>query len=421
MASPLRPEVVEAAASAIRHHDHASRRSPESRPRTCSQASRKTLRETEVGVSRKRPRDPNLDRRHIMHPEDGAPNWAAPRTTRADIPAAMVGVTKIQRGNASYWLNAVAEGGDDYYTKPGEAPGEWVGELAAELGLAGQVDPESYAAILEGRDPISGDQLLTRPATKVYTRPDGSQRRAEPVLGYDVRFAAPKSVSLLYALGDEEIRARLLAVYDDAVRQGLAHLEDRACLVQRGSGGTRIERGEGFVAMAFRHRMSRAGDPALHTHVLVSNLTRAASDGRWLTLASPKGRSPLWTHGKSAGVVFQAALRAGIGREFGLDFEPVRHGYADIRGFSREVIEAFSTRSQEIGKWLEEHGVSSVAAAQTAAYRTRDAKDYGVDADQRSAEWIEQAATFDLTPAGVREMTEQGKAPRAAGDRRGRP
>ena len=194
-----------------------------------------------------------------------------------------------------------------------------------------------------------------------------------------------------------------------------------ACLVQRGNGGARIEPGEGFVAMAFRHRMSRAGDPALHVHVLVSNLTRAASDGRWLTLASPKGRSPLWTHGKSAGVVFQAALRAGILREFGLDFEAVRHGYADIRGFSREVIEAFSTRSQEIGKWLEEHGVSSVAAAQTAAYRTRDAKDYGVDADERSAEWIEQAATFGLTPAGVREMTEQGRPPRAAGDHRGRP
>ena len=42
----------------------------------------------------------------------------------------MVGVTKIQRGNANYWIEAVAEGGDDYYTKPGEAPGEWVGELA---------------------------------------------------------------------------------------------------------------------------------------------------------------------------------------------------------------------------------------------------------------------------------------------------
>lgn len=321
----------------------------------------------------------------------------------------MVGVTKIQRGNANYWLNAVAEGGDDYYTKPGEAPGEWIGELAAEMGLSGQVDAESYAAILEGRDPTSGDQLLTRPATKVYTRPDGTERRAEPVLGYDVRFSAPKSVSLLYALGDDETRARVLAVVDEAVRQGLLHLEDQACLVQRGDGGTRIEPGTGFVAMAFPHRMSRAGDPALHIHVLVSNLTRAISDGRWLTLASPKGRTPLLTHGKSAGVVFQAALRAGFLREFGLEFEAVRHGYADLRGFSREAIEGFSTRSREIGQWLKEHGLSSVAAAQTAAYRTRDAKDYGVDADKRTAEWIEQAELYDLTPAGMVEMMKAGR------------
>ncbi len=322
----------------------------------------------------------------------------------------MVGVTKIQRGNAGYWLKAVAEGGDDYYTKPGEAPGQWLGSLADELGLQGTVEAEAYAAIFEGRNPLNDDQLLTRPATKLYTRPDGSQRRAEPVLGYDVRFSAPKSVSLLYALGDKEVRARLLAVYDEAVRQGIAHLEAVACLVQRGEGGRRIERGEGFVAMAFRHRMSRAGDPALHTHVLISNLTRAASDGRWLTLASPKARTPLLTHGKSAGVVFQAALRAGILREFGLEFHSVRHGYADLRGFTREAIEAFSTRSGEIGRWMAEHGVSSVAAAQTAAYRTRDAKDYGVDADRRTAEWIEQARPHGLTPQGIRGRVEVSKA-----------
>lgn len=321
----------------------------------------------------------------------------------------MVGVTKIQRGNADYWLNAVAQGGDDYYTKPGEAPGEWVGELADELGLSGQVDAEAYAAILEGRDPLSGDQLVQRPPTRVYTRPDGSQRRAEPVLGYDVRFSAPKSVSLLYALGDSDIRGRVLRVLDDAVRQGITHLESEACMVQRGKGGMRIEAGDGFVGMAFRHRMSRAGDPALHVHVLIANLTRARSDGRWLTLASPKGRSPLWPHGKSAGVVFQAALRAGFLREFGMEFEAVRHGYADLRGFSREAIDGFSSRSREIGAWMAEHGVSSVAAAQTAAYRTRDAKDYGVDADQRSAEWIEQAEQYGLTPAGVAEMAREGR------------
>lgn len=316
----------------------------------------------------------------------------------------MVGVTKIQRGNAGYWLAAVAEGGDDYYTKPGEAPGEWIGGLAADLELAGQVDAAGYSAILDGRDPTSGLQLVKRPDTRYRQRPDGTEKRVEPVLGYDVRFSAPKSVSLLYALGDEKTRARILPVVNEAVRQGLAHLEAEACMVQRGKGGARIERGTGFVGMAFRHRMSRAGDPALHVHVVISNLTRAASDGKWLSLASPKGRSPLWPHGKSAGVVFQAALRAEFLREFGLPFEEVTNGYADLQGFGREVIDALSTRSREIAGWLEEHGVDSVAARQTAAYRTRDKKDYGVDEDGRRGEWIEQTAPYGITPKSVGEM-----------------
>ncbi len=316
----------------------------------------------------------------------------------------MVGVTKIQRGNAGYWLAAVAEGGEDYYTKPGEAPGEWIGALAADLELSGQVDAAGYGAILEGRSPVDGSQLVKRPDTRYRLRPDGTEKRVEPVLGYDVRFSAPKSVSILYALGDEETRARVLTVVNEAVRQGLAHLEAEACMVQRGKGGARIERGTGFVGMAFRHRMSRAGDPALHVHVVISNLTRAASDGKWLSLASPKGRSPLWPHGKSAGVVFQAALRAEFLREFGLPFDAVKNGYADLRGFGRDVIDALSTRSREIARWTEEHGVDSIAAKQTAAYRTRDKKDYGVDEDDRRGEWIEQTAPFGITPESLGEM-----------------
>ncbi|HYQ78790.1 MAG TPA: MobF family relaxase [Solirubrobacterales bacterium] len=323
----------------------------------------------------------------------------------------MVGVTKIQRGNAGYWLSAVAEGGDDYYTKPGEAPGEWVGELADELGLHGQIDPAGYGAILEGRDPTSGAQLLKRPETRFRLRPNGTEKRVEPVLGYDVRFSAPKSISLLYALGSKEAQERIVAVMNDAVKQGIAHLEKEACMVQRGAGGVHLEPGRGFVGMAFRHRMSRAGDPALHVHVVISNLTRAASDGKWLSLASPKGRSPLFPHGKSAGVVFQAALRAGILREFGLEFDAVRNGYADLKGFPRELIDAFSTRAREIADWMERNGVDSVKAAQTAAYRTRAAKDHDIDIDERRVEWEAQAEPFGFTPQSTEAMIASG-APR---------
>ena len=321
----------------------------------------------------------------------------------------MVGVTKIQRGNAGYWLAAVAEGGDDYYTKPGEAPGEWVGELADELGLSGQVDPAGYSAILEGRSPQDGRRLLTRPDTRFRERPDGTQKRVEPVLGYDVRFSAPKSVSLLYAFGSESVRSRVVEVMNEAVRQGIAHLEHHACMVQRGKGGERLERGTGFAGMAFRHRMSRAGDIALHVHVVISNLTRAESDGKWMSLASPKGRAPLYPYAKSAGVVFQAALRAGILRKFGLEFEAVKNGYADIKGFSRDLIDAFSTRSREIADWMEKHGVFTVAAAQTAAYRTRQAKDHDVDVDKRLLEWEDRAAPFGFTRESVEEMVSEAE------------
>jgi conjugative relaxase-like TrwC/TraI family protein len=156
-----------------------------------------------------------------------------------------------------------------YYSKPGEAPGEWLGEQAEELGLQGRIDRAAYAAVLEGRDPSTGRMLVRRPPTRTFTDAAGREHTKEPVLAYDVRFAAPKSVSLIYALGDEGVRERVLRAHDRAVAAGIRYLEREACFVQRGRGGKQIERGEGFVAMAFRHRMSRARDPALHTHVLV--------------------------------------------------------------------------------------------------------------------------------------------------------
>lgn len=329
----------------------------------------------------------------------------------------MVGITKIQRANANYWINAVAEGEDDYYTKPGEAPGEWIGELAGDLGLEGRIDRDEYAAALAGQHPESGEELVRRPKPRTFTDSVGRERHVEPVLGYDVRFSAPKSVSLLYAVGSPEIRDAVVAAHDAAVREAFVYLEREACFVQRGPGGNEIQPGAGLMGMAFRHRMSRAGDPALHTHVVVPNTTRALSDDRWLSLASPKGRSAFWQHAKVAGYVYQAALRAEVTRELGAQWGEVRNGYADLAGIERPVIEHFSQRRMEIAAALAERGVDSAAAAEVAAYRTRDAKDYGVDVDERRAEWIARAAEFDLSAESIEGMLSrsQPREPRPAG------
>jgi len=316
----------------------------------------------------------------------------------------MVGITKIQRGNANYWINAVAEGGDDYYTKPGEAPGEWIGELSHELGLEGRIERDEYAAALAGQHPGTGDELVRRPKPRTFTDSVGRERHAEAVLGYDVRFAAPKSVSLLYAVGSPEVRSIVVAAHDAAVREAFSYLEKNACFVQRGAGGKELQPGDGLIGMAFRHRMSRAGDPALHTHVVTPNTTRGAYDGRWLSLASPKDRSAFWQHAKAAGYLYQAALRAEVTRELGVEWGEVKNGHADLAAIERPVIEHFSQRRMEIEAAMAERGVDSAAAAEVAAYRTRDAKDYGVDVDERREEWIARAAEFDLGAESIDEL-----------------
>jgi conjugative relaxase-like TrwC/TraI family protein len=205
----------------------------------------------------------------------------------------MVGVTKIGKANANYWIEAVAEGGDDYYTKPGEAPGQWMGNLAADLGLEGEIDRAEYTALLAGKNPKTGKVLINRPETRTFVDASSKTRRLDPILGYDIRFSSPKSISLLWAIGSEEVQAAVLRAQDYAVREALGYLERHACYVQRGKGGKRLEPGEGFISMGFLHRSSRSGDMALHVHVVTANMTRALSDGRWLSLANPKRQSPL--------------------------------------------------------------------------------------------------------------------------------
>ena len=99
----------------------------------------------------------------------------------------------------------------------------------------------------------------------------------------------------------------------------------------------------GLVAAAFRHRTSRAGDPQLHTHVLVANLGRGP-DGRWSAL---DGRR-LYAHARAASFVYQAVLRAELTRTLGLEWLPVRNGIAELVGVPKPVLRAFSRRRAEI-------------------------------------------------------------------------
>jgi conjugative relaxase-like TrwC/TraI family protein len=287
----------------------------------------------------------------------------------------MLGIGKLGAGAEDYYLSAVAAGREDYYLREGEAPGRWVGQGARSLGLAGEVEAPELSAVLAGRDVQTDERLVRGP---------GGGRSRTP--GFDLTFRAPKSVSLLFALGDPASSAEALASHERAVEAALSHLEDHATHLRRGAGGAERVPALGLVGAAFVHRTSRAGDPALHTHVLVANVAED-HEGRVGALDS----RAIYRHAKTAGYLYQAELRYQLGERLGVEWGPVEHGVADIEGVPRRVIEAFSRRRQEIEQRMAERGETSARAAQAAALDTRAAKDYGVSVERLEAQWRARA------------------------------
>ncbi len=285
----------------------------------------------------------------------------------------MLSIGKLGRGQESYYLETVASGAEDYYVGRGEAPGRWLGTMTAELGLDGRVCADDLRQVLAGVDPISGRRFA-----------GGGERR---VPGFDLTFCAPKSVSVLWALGDREVSAVVRAAHDASVDAALAYVEEQACWSRRGTNGFIHLRGDGFVAAAFRHRTSRAGDPHLHSHVVVANATRS-DDGRWGALDARH----VYLHAKTAGYLYEAHLRAELTCRLGVEWTPVVNGIADIVGIPATVLDRFSTRRHEIETELAERGETSARAAQYAVLETRQAKDYNVDPLALHGLWAEQVA-----------------------------
>ena len=172
------------------------------------------------------------------------------------------------------------------------------------------------------------------PWTAPNSSPGGSLLAG--VAGFDLTFSAPKSVSLLYGLGPDEVAEAVRSSHDTATRDALHYLERHALYARRGAGGDQRVETTGAVAAAFRHRTSRAGDPQLHTHVLLANVV-LGSDGRY---SAPDARL-IYFHGRTAGFVYQAVLRAELSSRLGVRFETSHNGLAEIEGVDKEMLRAF--------------------------------------------------------------------------------
>lgn len=387
-----------------------------------------------------------------------------------------------------------------YYADSVDGPGRWLGRGVGPVTLRGEVDPLMLRAVLLGRDPRTGEQLvgargsavragrLDRHAgvevagsgdgtelltmaeaaslldvssrylrrlageTHALRRRQSAQRDARQavddtprsyldasrgacrahwrvsreevgrfaaarqtptaVVGYDLTFSVPKSVSILWATAGAARREQILAAVHRAVGAGIDYLQDHAAFVQRPPGtnhrAPRRDTARGLLAASYLHATSRALDPQLHCHVVVANMAERA-DGAVRAL---DGR-PLYAHAKTAGYLAAAELRNGLSRRLGVEWQAVERGVADIAGVPPEAIAEMSRRSQAMGELLDaltpgnltdelaRSGAASPAARQVAAYGTRAAKDHAVDPAALRPDWARRldAVGFDRSVA----------------------
>lgn len=290
-----------------------------------------------------------------------------------------------------------------YYTKyladsPGEVPGVWTGAQAAALGLAGDVDGDDLLAVLEGRDPTTGTPLGRPFADR--TLANGTVVRA--VAGFDATFSAPKSLSVLWALTHDE---RLLAAHDTAVRAALDHLERYGATTRVRSRNGRLHPDTHGLTMAtFRQATSRADDPQIHTHAVISakvqtdDLAWRALDARYLK-----------RYQRMLGGLYQSVLRNELAHRFGVAWTPIEHGQAELLGVPDELCHQFSKRSTQVERAIADKRTDFItrrgrepnqwelaALKREAAAVTRSTKT-GYPVTELTTRWATEAATLGWT------------------------
>lgn len=286
----------------------------------------------------------------------------------------------------------------EYLTKAiGEPAGRWAGRQAPSLGLPAEVDAAHLQAILDGIHPLTA-VTLGSPFT-THERDNG--KKISSVIGFDATFSAPKTLSIMWALSGDDGFAEC---HDIAVQAAVDAIESRAATTRVRSNGSRMFLDtDGITAAVFRQSTSRADDPQLHSHVVISSKVQT-SDGRWRALDARQ----LMDHQSTFGRVYQAALRAEVTNRYGLAWTDVVKGQAEIDGVPIELIELFSKRAEEIEaeltRRLDEYHKKNghdaptdkrAAIEREVAADTRAAKT-GISPDDLRTHWAAETASIGI-------------------------
>ncbi len=274
-----------------------------------------------------------------------------------------------------------------YYMEEGTPPGRWLGAGVAALGkgeiqVGDRVSEHQLQLLMgSGHDPITDgplgrafptyksqdERIEARIAELEPTMTPGAKSEAvaqivaeeaarstqRAVAGFDFTFSIPKSASVLWAVADAGVQALIGDAHHRAVAEVVAFMEREVAATRTGAtaGGGAVAQVDvtGLIATAFDHFDSRAGDPHLHTHVVISNKAKTVLDGKWRSL---DGR-PMHAAVVALSELHEAVFADHMTRTFGVSWEAREMGRDHnpawaIAEVPDELIAGFSTRARRI-------------------------------------------------------------------------
>jgi conjugative relaxase-like TrwC/TraI family protein len=298
----------------------------------------------------------------------------------------------------------------NYWSRNQQGYSEWQGQLAKEWGLAGAVGDEHFARLTEGQHPFTEKQMVQHQVSRTYEGKDGKEVTSmEHRAGWDATFSAPKSVSLTALVGGDE-RVRL--AHRESVRVALSGLE---YYTQARIGNVHAPETTGKFAVAtFEHDTARPVEgyaaPQLHTHSVIFNVTER-DNGQTRSLQPRE----LYASQHFATGIYRAELATRL-QQLGYEIERGKYGQPEIKGYTREYLEASSLRREQIKDHLREQGLDGAGAAQIAARSTRDKKEL-LSPEEVQRQHRELAASFghqaDRVVAQARERSQQHQQERS--------
>ncbi|NBD34125.1 MAG: relaxase domain-containing protein, partial [Cyanobacteria bacterium] len=262
---------------------------------------------------------------------------------------------------------------ENYYSKEAaQNNSEWRGRGASRLGLQGGIELEAYEALTDGMSPDRQQTLRQK---------HGNQDRA----GYDLTFSAPKSISLASLVGEQD---QLEQAHRKAVRKVIDLIEDN--YVATRINGKRTPTDNLAVAM-WHHDTSRELDPHLHTHCIVMNATQGA-DRKWRTLAN----EAFYKNKILLGQIYRQELALEC-LKLGYAIEPHPQELFEIKGYTREQLEVFSKRHEQILNTLAERGEAATTENKIWAWhQTRRQKNHEIGRAEKLKHWQEEASLNNI-------------------------